>query len=81
MRLSSVSMSEMRLRSFVDIMRVFLMIGGVKTVSEIWTLRLEKEATDLIFLMIEDIVLTVMVTVLELIALFVNRESIAIIGK
>ena len=81
MRLSSVSMSETRSRSSVDVVRVFLMIGGVKTVSEIWALRLEKEATDLIFLMIEDIMLTVMMTVLELIALFINRESIAIVGK
>src|ERR1700734_626130 len=56
MRLSSVSMSETRSRSSVVIMRMFLMIGGVKTVSEIWTLRLEKEAMDLTFLMIEDIV-------------------------
>ena len=63
MRLSSVSMSEMRSRSSVDIVHVFLMIGGVKTVSEVWVLRLEKEAIDLTFLMIEDIMLTVMVMV------------------
>ena len=81
MRLSSVSMSETRLRSSVVVVRVFSIVGGVRTVSEVLALRLEIEAADLIFLMIEDIVLMVMVTVLELIALFINRESVAIIGK
>ena len=81
MRLSSVSMSETRSRSPIDVVHVFLMIGGVKTVSEVWALRLKKEAIVLTFLMIEDIVFDSDNDGLELIALFINRESVAIIGK
>ena len=81
MRLSSISMSETRSRSSVVVTRVFLMVGGVRTVSGFLALRLEKEVADLIFLMIEDMVWMVMATVLELVALFINRESIAIVGK
>src|ERR1700734_3257856 len=77
MRLSSVSMSETRSRSSVAVECVFSMIGGVRTVSAVWALRFEKEAMDLIFLMIEDMMLTVVMMVLELVALFINRESIA----
>ena len=80
MRLSSVSMSETRSRSSVDVVRVFSIIGGVKTVSEVWALRLEEEAMDLTFLMIEDIVDSDG-DGSELIVLFVDNKCVTIIRK
>ena len=78
MRLSSVSMSETRSRSSVDVVRVFSIIGGVKTVSEVWALRLEEEAMDLTFLMIEGIFDSDGDSS-ELIALFVDNKCVTII--
>ena len=63
MRLSSISMFKTRSRSSIDVVRVFSMVGGVRTVSGVLALRLEKEVADLIFLIIKDIVWMVMMMV------------------
>ena len=78
MRSSSISMSETRSKSSVVTVCVFSMIGGVWAVFQVLALRLEEEAMDLTFLMIEDIVDSDGDNS-ELIVLFVDNKCVTII--